>query len=157
LGGVLDFGEFAGEAAALSATIYEESKALKIKSRALPTVNASAVRWLLYAVIGVCVVIGMFTWAFYSTGKSDHRHDKWAELLILTTIVFGGYLWKLGWHYRGRVSFWRLYGIIFLAHCALFVPVFSHGWLPIPILAVLGGAEGIVMAALIAWVMGEEM
>jgi hypothetical protein len=128
-----------------------------MKSRALPTVSASSAgRWLWYAAIGVCLVVAIFVWASYSPSKFDHRNDKWAELIILTAIVFGGYLWKLGWHYRKRARFWELYASLFLVHCAVFVPVFSHGWLPIPWFAVLGAVDGMALAALIAWAMGEK-
>ncbi len=116
----------------------------------------SAARWLWYALIGVCIVGAIVIWASYSPGKLDHRYDKWVELAILTVVIFGGYLVKLGWHYRRRARFWELYAILFLGHCAIFVPVFSRGWWPIPLFAVLASVEGIVLAAMIAWAMGEK-
>ena len=113
-------------------------------------------RWLWYALIGVCLVLAIMIWASYSPGKLSHRYDRWAELVVLTVIVFGGYLVKLGWHYRKRARFWELYAIFLLGHCAVFIPVFSHRWLPIPWFAVLGAVEGTVLATAIAWAMREK-
>ncbi|HEX8817704.1 MAG TPA: hypothetical protein VF753_19595 [Terriglobales bacterium] len=114
---------------------------------------SSAIRWLWYALIGVCLVFAIVIWASNSPGKIGHQYDGWAELVILTAVVFGGYLVKLGWHYRKRAGFWELYAILFIGHCAVFVPVFSHGWLPIPWFAVLAAVEAMAVATLIAWVM----
>lgn len=115
----------------------------------------SAMRWLWYALIGVGLVVALVMWASSSPTKLDHRNDRWAELAILTVLLFG-YLLKWGWHYSKRTRFWELYAILFLGHCAVFIPVFSRGWIPIPLFAVLGAVEGIAVATLIAWAMGEK-
>jgi FtsH-binding integral membrane protein len=128
-----------------------------MRSRVLQAASAnSAARWLWYALIGVCLVVVIVIWAFSSPGKFDHRYDKWAELVMLTTILFG-YLVKWGWHYRRRPKFWRVYLILLLGHCAVFVPVFSHGWWPIPLFAVVASIEGMALATLIAVAMGEKL
>lgn len=114
-------------------------------------------RWLWYVLIGVCLTIAIVVFASYSPGKLDHRYDGWVELVILTAIVFGGYLMKLGWQYRNRARFWQLYAILSLVHCAVFVPLFLRGWwFPVPLFAILGAVEAIVIATLIAWAMGEK-
>ena len=75
-------------------------------------------RWLWYVLIGVCLVVVLFIWGSSSPGTYDHRYDKWAELVMLTAIVFG-YVLKWGWRYRRRARFWKLYSILFLGHCAV--------------------------------------
>lgn len=127
-----------------------------MRSRVFRAANAtSATRWLWYALIGVCLVIALVMWAFSSPGKFDHRYDGWAQLTILTAGVFG-YLLKWGWHYKGRTKFWGLYLTAFLAHCAVFVTVFSHGRWPILLLAVVGSLEVMALAASITLAMGEK-
>lgn len=127
-----------------------------MRLRVFRAANAnSEMRWLWYVLIGVCLVVALVMWASSSPGKLDHRYDRWAELAMLTVLLFG-YLLKWGWHYRRRARFWQLYSILFLAHCAVFVPVFSHGWWPIPLFAVLAAVEGMALATLIAWAMGEK-
>ena len=115
----------------------------------------SATRWLWYVLIGVCLVIALFAWASLSSGKYDHRYDRWAQLVILTAVVFG-YLMKWGWRYKREAKFWASYLIAFLGHCALFVTVFSRGSWHVPLLAVAGSFEIMAIAFVVAWVMGER-
>ena len=112
-------------------------------------------RWLWYALIGVCLVVILLIWASYSSGKFDHGYDGWAQLAILTAGVFG-YLLKWGWRYKRRVKFWELYSLTFLGHCAVFVAVFSQGRWHVLLLAVVGSLEVMALATLIAWAMGEK-
>jgi Ca2+/Na+ antiporter len=127
-----------------------------MRSRVFRVANAnSAVRWLWYAVIGVCLVVALFIWASSSPGKFDHRYDRWAQFAILTVALFG-YLLKWGWHYKRQAKFWGLYLLAFLAHCAVFVTVFSHGSWHILLLGVVGAFEIMALAGLIAWAMGEK-
>lgn len=127
-----------------------------MRLKVLQTANASSpMRWLWYALIGVCLVVAIVIWASYSTGKSNHRYDRWAELVMYTTVLFG-YLLKWGWHYKRRTRFWKLYSILFLTHCVVSVPVFSRGWWPPLLLGVIGSLEIMAFATLIAWAMGEK-
>jgi hypothetical protein len=114
------------------------------------------VRWLWYVLIGVCLVVAVYVWAIHSPSKVDHRYDKWAQLIILTAVLFG-YLLKWGWHYKRRARFWRLYLILLLGHCAAFAAVFSYGRWPIPLLAIVASLEGMALATLIALGMGERL
>ncbi len=116
----------------------------------------SAARWLWYVLIGVCLVVALVIWALSSPGKFDHRYDRWAQLAILTAVVFG-YLLKWGWHYKERARFWGAYLIAFLAHCAVFVAVFSHGSWHILLLGIVGSFEIMALATLIALAMGEKL
>jgi hypothetical protein len=126
---------------------------MRVKS--FHSANATnAARWLWYALIGVCLVIALVIWAFFSAGKIDHSYG-WVQLAILTAGVFG-YLLKWGWHYKRRTKFWGLYLIAFLVHGAVFVTVFSHGRWPILLLGVVGSLEIMALAALIALAMGEK-
>ena len=112
-------------------------------------------RWLWYVLTGIGVVFVIIFWGDSFPAVFDRRYAKWVELAILTFGLFG-YLLKWGWHYRRRARFWKLYSILFLGHCAVFVPLFSHGWWPIPLFAVLAAVEGMVLATVIAWAMGEK-
>lgn len=100
-------------------------------------------------------MIVLFVWASLSAGKYDHRYDRWAQLAILTAVVFG-YLLKWGWRYKRHAKFWGSYSIAFLTHCALFVTVFSHGEWHILLLAIVGSVEIMAIAATVSWVMGEK-
>ncbi len=122
----------------------------------MPTANANnALRWLWYVLIGVGLSILAVLWGLSSPGKYDHKYDKWAQLVMLTAILFG-YILKWGWHYRRRSRFWELYSILFLGHCAVFVILFSHGRWPNLLLGVAGYLEFVAVASLIALVMGEK-
>ena len=112
-------------------------------------------RWFWYVLIGIGLVFAIIVWGDSFPAIFDRRYAKWVELTILTTTVFG-YLLKWGWRYRRRARFWQIYSIMLLAHCALFIPVFSHGWWPIPLFAVFGSFEIMALAALIALAMGEK-
>jgi hypothetical protein len=112
-------------------------------------------RWFWYSLIGVCLVIALVLWASSSPVRFDNRYDGWAQLAILTAGVFG-YLLKWGWHYRKRARFWQLCLIVFLGHCALFVPLLSHGSWHVLILAIVGALETMALATLIAWAMTEK-
>jgi len=128
-----------------------------MSTRASRAANAnSTMRWFWYALIGIGLVFVILALGDSFPAMFDHRHDKWVQLGTLTVVVFGGYLYKLGWRYRRRATFWGLYLILFLAHCALFVPVFLHGSWHIPLLAVVGSCEIMALAALIALAMGEK-
>ena len=113
-------------------------------------------RWFWYALVGVCLAIALVMWASSSPVSFDNRYDGWAQLAILTAGVFA-YLLKWGWQYTKRARFWQLYTIMFLGHCAVFVPAFSHGGWHVLILAVVGSLEVIALAILIAWAMDERI
>lgn len=115
----------------------------------------SAVRWLWYALIGVCLAVVIVTWAFFFPGKYNHGYDKWAQLVILTATIFG-YLLKWDWHYKKRAKFWGLYLTAFFGHCAVFLTVFSYGRWPISLLAIVASLETVAIATLIALAMGEK-
>jgi hypothetical protein len=67
-----------------------EGTALTNEVRVLRTMKANnTVRWLWYAVIGVCLVVVIVTRAFFFPGKYNHEYDKWEQLAILTTTLFG--------------------------------------------------------------------
>lgn len=114
----------------------------------------STLRWFWYALIGVCLVIALVIWASTSPGRLDGRYDKWVQFGILTLGLFG-YLLRWGWRYHKRIRFWRLYLVLFLGHCVVFIPVFSRGRWPILQFAIFGSLETMGLAAFIAWAMGR--
>jgi hypothetical protein len=128
-----------------------------MRSRALKLESADSVRsWVLYILIGLCLVVGLVAWSFHSSGNFNHKYDAWAQLTILTTVVFG-YLLKWGWRYKGRAKFWQIYLIAFAAHCAVLAMVFSYGrWHVLP-LAIVGSFEIMALATLIALAMGGKL
>ncbi len=142
---------------ATSPLFMRKEKHSTMRSTVSATTNASSsLRWLWYAPIGVTLVIAIVAWAYVSPRKLGHGYDNWVQLTILTTVLFVSYLSKLGWKYRSRARFWKLYIILFMAHCVVFVPLFSEGRLPIPLLAVLGSIEVIAIATVLAWALGEK-
>lgn len=123
----------------------------------LRTVSAnSGWRWLWYTLIGIGLVFAILSGGESFPAIFDQRYAKWGQFAILTVGLFG-YLLNWGWRYRRRVRFWRFYFLLFIGHCAIFIPVFSYGRWPIPLLALLGSLEIMGLATLIALMMGEKL
>ena len=116
---------------------------------------SSATRFVWYVLIGIGLVVGLVMWGLFSPGKLDHRYDAWAQLLILTTGVFG-YLLKWGWRYKKQSKFWGVYFLAFIAHCAVFAAMFSQGRWNVLLLAVIGSLEVTMIATLVATIVSKK-
>lgn len=116
---------------------------------------ASRARWLWYALIGVCLASLLFVWGFYFQIHPNPNYDKWIKFGIYTAIVFG-ILAKWAWHYRKATRFWFLLAGLLLAHCVFFSAFsifFSHGLLSNLTLGLVGSAEIMTLASIIALAM----
>lgn len=109
-----------------------------------------------YVMIALGVVVLCILAAIYFPSKWTHNYDNWVEFALLTGALFG-YLIKWYWHCRKIARFWVTYTILLLAHCIVFIPVFSHlGRLSVIVFGALGALEAMALGLVVYLMLGKD-
>ncbi len=109
-------------------------------------------RWLAYVVVGVCLVVAVYTFSMSFPRWKPTPIEKNSTSALLGTIVLLGYVLQWGWRYRRFPKFWLAFTALASAHCAVFLllSLYVDHW-PILVLGSIVGAETVAMAVVIRW------
>jgi hypothetical protein len=109
-------------------------------------------RWLVYILVGVCLVIAV--------SEFSMRYPRWKPTAIeknllsafFSTVVLFGYVLRWGWKYRRIPTFWLAFAAFASIHCSVFAVLsFCVAHWSAFVLGPVVGVEAVAMAAFILW------
>ena len=109
-------------------------------------------RWLVYAAVGVCLVIAIVEFSFRFPRWKASQFERNLLSICLATTVLLGYVLQWGWRYRRNRKFWLAFSAFAFVHSAVFayLTLYVDRWSAF-VLGPIVGAEAVAMAAFIHW------